>query len=113
MHGAVDFAVGYPGKVELAGDDPEPGDADHDRIGDKAPVVPQPADGVGHRGNVFDFTVDDGAGGEPDLTECHQFGRAGSELELGGTNCTGAYVESYDLLHGNLPPRRVRRSIPS
>ena len=101
--GALDLGVGNPGKVELTGDDPEPGDADDDGVGNEAPVVPEPADGLGHGGDVLDLTVDDGFRRQPDLPEGDQLGLPRSELELGGTNRTGPYVKSYDLLHETLP----------
>ena len=72
---------------------------DHDRLRLELAVLPQAGDGVGHRREVLDLAVDDGARRQADLPEGHEYGRAGAELELGGAHRAGADVESDYLCH--------------
>ena len=96
---AVDVLVGDPGQVDLTRDGTQAGDADDDGLRLELPVLPQARDGVGHRREVLDLAVDDGARGQADLPEGHEHGGPGPELELGGAHRAGADVESDYLCH--------------
>jgi hypothetical protein len=104
-HGTLDLSVGNPGHIELARNDPETGDANHDGIRDESTIVPKPTYGISHSRDVLDLTVDYRTRWEPNLTESDQLWLTRTEFELGGAYCTGPYVKSYDLLHPTLPVR--------
>ena len=101
---AVDFVVRDEGKIDLAGDRPQPGDADDDRGARELTVLPQLDDRFSDRGDVADLAVDQRPGRKADLTVGVQDRAGMADIELGGAYGARADVETNgQLCHGDAP----------